>query len=266
MNLGFEDKVVLVTGATAGIGEAVARLFAAEGARVVVHGRDAERGAAVAKQCGGGRGRALFVTGDLVSEDACGSLVQQTLQAFGRIDVLVNNAGVNDGVGLEQSPAEFMASIQRNLFHVFAVTHFAREALIAARGSIVNLGSKVAETGQGHTSGYAAAKGGINALTREWALALAPQGVRVNCVVPAECDTLQYRRWFESQPDPVAARTAIERLVPLGQRLTTAEEIAAMVVFLASERSAHTTGQIVHVDGGYTHLDRAASHGHGKWS
>ena len=265
MNLDLEGKVVVVTGATAGIGEAVACLFAAEGARVVVHGRDAERGAAVTAKCEGKDGNALFVAGDLTSEDACRNLVEQTLKIFGRIDVLVNNAGVNDGIGLEQSPAEFMASLQKNLFHVFAVTHFGREALIASRGTIVNLGSKVADTGQGHTSGYAAAKGGINALTREWALALAPHGVRVNCVVPAECDTLQYRTWFARQPDTEAARKAIEGLVPLGHRLTTSEEIAAMVVFLASSRSAHTTGQIVHVDGGYTHLDRAASHEHGKW-
>ncbi len=263
MNLNLEGKVVLVTGATAGIGEAIACLFAAEGAQVVVHGRDVERGAAVTAKCGGA---AVFIGGDLTSEDACRLLVEQTLKTFGRIDVLVNNAGVNDGVGLEQSPAVFMASLQKNLFHVFAVTHFAREALIAARGAIINLGSKVAETGQGNTSGYAAAKGGINALTREWALGLAPQGVRVNCVVPAECDSLQYRTWFASQADPAASRKAIERLVPLGQRLTTSEEIAAMVVFLASPRSSHTTGQIIHVDGGYTHLDRAASHAHEKWS
>ena len=263
MNLALEDKVVLVTGATAGIGEAIACLFAAEGARVVVHGRDAERGTAVAAKCGG---KAVFIAGDLTSEDACRTLIEQTLKTFGRIDVLVNNAGVNDGVGLERSPAEFMGSLQKNLFHVFAVTHFAREALIASQGTIINLGSKVAETGQGHTSGYAAAKGGINALTREWALGLAPHGVRVNCVVPAECESLQYSRWFASQPDPAASRKAIERLVPLGQRLTTSEEIAAMVVFLASSRSAHTTGQIIHVDGGYTHLDRAASHAHEKWS
>jgi NAD(P)-dependent dehydrogenase (short-subunit alcohol dehydrogenase family) len=130
----------------------------------------------------------------------------------------------------------------------------------------VNVGSKVAETGQGRTSGYAAAKGAIHALTREWAVALAPQGVRVNAVVPAECDTDQYQRWFEKQPDPKAARASVERLVPLGRRLTKPEEIADAIVFLASGRAAHMTGQLLHVDGGYTHLDRAAS-GDGKgWS
>ena len=121
----------------------------------------------------------------------------------------------------------------------------------------MNVGSKVAVTGQGRTSGYAAAKGGILALTREWALALACHGVRVNCVVPAECDTPLYERWFDAQPDPARARQAVQRLVPLGKRLTTPREVAAAIVFLACGRASHITGQIVYVDGGYTHLDRA---------
>ena len=119
--------------------------------------------------------------------------------------------------------------------------------------------------GQGGAAGDAGWKAGSNALAREWAVARASDGVRVNCVVPAECDTLMYQTWFASQSDPAAARAAIEKLVPLGKRLTTPDEIAAMVVFLASPRSAHTTGQIIHVDGGYTHLDRAVGHEHRKW-
>jgi L-fucose dehydrogenase len=129
----------------------------------------------------------------------------------------------------------------------------------------LNLSSKVAETGQGGTSGYAAAKGAVNALTREWAVALAPHGVRVNAVIPAECDTDQYQRWFASQPDPQAARETIERMVPFGRRLTSPAEIAATLVFLASPRAGHITGQWIHVDGGYTHLDRAMTGGHPGW-
>jgi NAD(P)-dependent dehydrogenase (short-subunit alcohol dehydrogenase family) len=159
-----------------------------------------------------------------------------------------------------------MASLRRNLSHVFAVTHFAEAALKGSQGAIVNISSKVSVTGQGATSGYAAAKGGINSLTREWALAFAPHGVRVNCVVPAECATPQYENWFRTLPDPEGTRTAIARLIPLGRRMTAPEEVAAMVVFLASPRSSHTTGQIIFVDGGYTHLDRASHHGHSKWS
>jgi NAD(P)-dependent dehydrogenase (short-subunit alcohol dehydrogenase family) len=130
----------------------------------------------------------------------------------------------------------------------------------------VNISSKVAFTGQGHTSGYAAAKGGVNALTREWAAALAPHGVRVNCVVPAECDTPQYECWFAAQPDPTAAKASIEAMIPLGRRMTTPEEVAAMIVFLASPRSAHTTGEIICVDGGYTHLDRALTQSGHEWN
>ena len=261
MNLELKDRVVLVTGGAAGIGEALVHGFHREGARVWFADRNAERGNALADRLTGTR----FLEGDLTDAVVCGEMVQRIVRESGRLDVLVNNAGVNDGVPLEGSPAEFMASLRRNLLHVFALAHHAREALCATRGTIVNIGSKVAETGQGSTSGYAAAKGAVNALTREWAVALAPHGVRVNAVIPAECDTDQYRRWFGSQPDPAAARATIERMVPLGRRLTSAEEIADAVLFLSSPRAAHVTGQFLHVDGGYTHLDRAMSAGHPGW-
>ena len=121
---------------------------------------------------------------------------------------------------------------------------------------IINISSKVSVTGQGGTSGYAAAKGGIDGLTREWAVDLAADGIRVNTIVPAETWTPLYENWLNTMPDPVASRAAIERMIPLGQRFTTVEEMADMVVFLASPRSSHTTGQIIYVDGGYTHFDR----------
>lgn len=241
------------------------RLLGQEGAHVVFVGRNESAGNLLARRATKSRGACAFVKADLTREADCEYCVQQTLAKFGGLDIVVNNAGVNDAVGLNQSPAEFMASLQRNLFHVFAVTHFALTALKKARGAIVNVGSKVAVTGQGHTSGYAAAKGGMNALTREWAAALASDGVRVNCVVPAECDTPQYQRWFDAQPNPAEVRRSIEKLVPLGQRMTTADEIASAVVFLASPRSSHTTGQIVLVDGGYSHLDRALTQSRHEW-
>ena len=123
----------------------------------------------------------------------------------------------------------------------------------------------MATTGQGRTSGYAASKGALEALTREWAVGLAGSGVRVNAVVPAECDSDQYQRWFSSQPDPAAARARVEALIPLGHRLTTVDELASAIVWLASSRAGHVTGQFLFVDGGYTHLDRAATSGH-SWS
>lgn len=264
MNLGLAGKVALISGGAKGIGAACAKLLLEEGALVVI--ADLDRAAGDALVAAAPAGRMICVQGDLADESVCREAVEEAVATFGRLDILVNNAGVNDAVGLEQPPGKFLASLQRNLLPAYSLTHFALPHLRRSRGSIVNLGSKVAVTGQGATSGYAAAKGGINALTREWAAALASDGVRVNAVLPAECNTDQYQRWFASLPNPTATRKAIESLVPLGHRLTTPEELAAMVVFLASPVSSHTTGQIIFVDGGYTHLDRALSASHQKWS
>jgi len=256
MDLQLQDKVAVVTGGSKGIGLGIVRSLIAEGVKVVnVNRSDAEGRALEAEYAALGKD-CLFVQGDLTDTDACRYAVEQTLERFGRIDILVNNAGVNDGAGLDAGPAAFVASLQKNLIHYYAMAHYALDALKQSKGCIINIGSKVCETGQGGTSGYAASKGGINGLTREWAVELAPYGVRVNCVLPAETWTPLYEKCLAAMPDPVAARTEIERLIPLGQRFTTIEELADMAVFLASPRSSHTTGQIMFVDGGYTHFDR----------
>jgi NAD(P)-dependent dehydrogenase (short-subunit alcohol dehydrogenase family) len=143
------------------------------------------------------------------------------------------------------------------LTHYYDMAHFALAALKKTRGAIVNIGSKVAETGQGGTSAYAAANGGRSALTREWAVELAKYGIRVNAVIVAECMTPMYAQWLQTTPDPIATRQRIEARIPLGRRMTTTEEIANAVAFLLSECSSHITGQLLHVDGGYVHLDRA---------
>ncbi|MFT4516260.1 MAG: L-fucose dehydrogenase [Planctomycetota bacterium] len=250
MNLELHDKVVLVTGGSSGIGRAMVKTFREEGARVVCVDRDASPDeCAEVRSC----------RGDLNDPDTCRRAVGEAVAQFGSLDVLVNNAGRNDGVGLDAGPVAFAKSLQGNLVHYYSMAHFAQSHLERSRGSIVNIGSKVACTGQGGTSGYAAAKGGVLALTREWALELAAKSVRVNAVLPAEVWTPLYESWLQTQTDPVAEKQRIERSVPLGARFTTAEEIANTVVFLASQRSAHTTGQILFVDGGYTHLDRRAT-------
>jgi Dehydrogenases with different specificities (related to short-chain alcohol dehydrogenases) len=229
---------------------------------VVLVDRDADEGSALSKSSGS---KVSFIEADLTNLKSCKEAVEQTVSLFGGLDVLVNNAGFNDGLGLETSPEDFMTSVQNNLLHVYAMTHYALPQIRKGPGCILNLGSKVSVTGQGQTSAYAAAKGAISALTREWAVALATDKIRVNCVIPAECLTDQYEQFFQSQTDPDAAKKAIADLVPFAQRLTTPEEIAQTIVFLASECSSHTTGQLVYVDGGYTHFDRAVGHDHNKW-
>ena len=262
MDLGLRDKIVLVTGGANGIGAATVKAFLAEDCKVVIVDRDTEAGPFLAKSSGS---KASFVEADLTNLKSCKQAVEQTVSWFGGLDVLVNNAGFNDGLGLETSPEDFMTSVKNNLLHVYAMTHYALPQIRKGPGCILNLGSKVSVTGQGKTSAYAAAKGAINSLTREWAVALAPDKIRVNCVIPAECLTDQYDQFFQTQTNPEAAKKAIADIVPFEQRLTTPEEIAQTIVFLASDSSSHTTGQLIFVDGGYTHFDRAVGHEHNKW-
>jgi L-fucose dehydrogenase len=257
MDLQLKDQVVIVTGGAKGIGAAIVRACAAEAAIPVIVDRDAEAGKQLQAElqktaaCG-------LVTVDLSSPASCSQSVEQTLQTFGRIDALVNNAGRNDKVGLEHgSPDEYVASLNRNLVHYYSMAHYALPHLKQSRGRIVNIGSKTAVTGQGSTSGYASSKGAIMALTREWAAELLPHGIRVNTVVPAEVMTPLYRSWLDTFSNPAEKLKTILTKIPLDQRMTTPDEIAAMVVFLLSAKSSHTTGQHLFVDGGYVHLDRA---------
>ena len=181
-----------------------------------------------------------------------------TAKEFGKIEGLVNNAGVNDGVGLASGNYDaFVNSLHKNLIHYYLMAHYALPWLIKSKGAIVNIGSKTTETGQGNTSAYAASNGGRNALTREWAVELLPYGIRVNAVIVAECYTPLYDSWIKTFSNPEEKLQSITKKIPLGKRMTTKEEIADMVVFLISERSSHTTGQLINIDGGYVHLDRA---------
>ncbi|MBT3667069.1 MAG: SDR family oxidoreductase [Opitutae bacterium] len=257
MNLNLQGKVAIVTGGAKGIGAAITRSFAAEGASVSIVDRNPQIANELIQDIGAKEDQLFCIPTELTDENACQNAVQQTIQKKGRIDILIHNAGTNDGVDLKAKPADFFESLRKNLFHVFSLTHFALEELEKNRGTIINIGSKVAETGQGGTSGYAAAKGAMNALTREWALDLAGRGIRVNSVIPAEVMTPMYHRWLDSLKDPEKTLHSIEQNIPFENRMTSDNEIADAVVFLASDRSAHTTGQIFHPDGGYVHLDRS---------
>lgn len=259
MNLELENKIILVTGGAKGIGEAITRGFAAEGAIPCILGRNAAEAAALIAELKARGQRADSFACEMTDEAAIRAAVAAVLAKHGRIDCVVNNAGVNDGVGLRNPVADFRASLEKNIVQCFVLVSAALDALIASKGTIINIGSKCAVTGQGGTSGYVAAKGAMNGLTREWGLDLARHGIRVNCVVPAEVMTPQYERWISTRPDPAVSLAEINRTIPLGQRMTTSEEIAHTVVFTASARSSHTTGQILYIDGGYVHFDRACT-------
>jgi NAD(P)-dependent dehydrogenase (short-subunit alcohol dehydrogenase family) len=258
VHLELEDKVIVITGGAKGIGAAISRACGQEGAVPVVVDRDEEAGRQIERELTGAGVRCTWSGADLLAEDAAREAVIAVVEKYGRIDGLVNNAGINDRVGLEHgSPKEYLASLERNLLHYYTMAHFCLPHLKKSQGSIVNISSKTAVTGQGGTSGYASAKGAILALTREWAAELLPYRIRVNAIVPAEVMTPLYRQWLSSFPNPDEKLKHIVAKIPLGARMTEPEEIASVAVFLLSAKAAHITGQHWYVDGGYVHLDRA---------
>ena len=247
MNLSLENKVIIVSGGARGIGEGIVKTLLVEKAIPVVIDQRMSSIEGV-----------KTIQADLTNPAACATAIEKIAKEFGSIDGLVNNAGVNDGVNLANGNYQtFIDSLHKNLVHYYLLAHHALPYLKTSKGAIVNISSKTAETGQGGTSAYAAANGGRNALTREWAVELLPFGIRVNAVIVAECYTPMYQEWIQTQDKPEEKLKAIQANIPLGQRFTTPEEIGQTVSFLLSDKSSHTTGQLIHVDGGYVHLDRA---------
>ena len=258
MDLQLSGKVVLITGGAKGIGEAITRGCVREGAIPVFVDWDAAAGKQLDGELKKQGARCAFIHADVLPAENCRAAVEQTLRDFGRLDVLINNVGANDNVGLESgSPEKYVSSLRLNLFHYYSFAHYALPALKKAQGCIVNTASKVAMTGQGGTSGYTSAKGAILSLTRDWAAELLPYGIRVNAIVPAEVDTPLYKQWLSTFPNPAEKLQHIVSKIPLGRRMTRPEEIASMVLYLISSQASHITGQHVLVDGGYVVLDRA---------
>ncbi len=249
----LKDKVALITGGTSGIGEATALLFAAEGARVAITGRNAERGADVVTRIEQAGREALFVRADVSLADDCRRAVDETVRALGGLDILFNNAGVfYPQTALECSEREWDEQIDINLKGTFLMSKFALPGMIARqRGVIINNASGWGIVGGDHAVAYCASKGGVVLMTKAMAIDHGAQGIRVNCICPGDVETpmlpadakMRGLKW-EDYIAGCANR-------PLG-RVGTVEEIAKAVLFLASDDSSFMTGAALVVDGGGT--------------
>jgi len=259
MDLGLKDKVVVITGAAGkqgSIGETILQNLANEGAIPAVIDRN-DRGFGYIEKIRKKGIDAVFCKTDVTDPEQLKKAVETIGEKYGRIDAVINNVGVNDGVGLDASYEEFMNSLKLNMVSYFLVVKHALPYLKKSKGNILNISSKVALTGQGRTSGYAASKGGVLGLTREWAVDLIKYGIRSNAIIIAESWTPAYESWIKSLEESEEKLKSIVKKIPLEKRMTTPQEIADVCLFTISERSSHTTGQFIFVDGGYVHLDRS---------
>lgn len=263
MDLNLKDKVYIVTGGFKGIGRAISLQLAKEGAIPVVLNRKNSAAEEFENELKQITDTYSIYYIDLNDTNEIEGIVKDVVEKYGKINGIVNNAGRNDNLSLEDTTwKEFEDSIHSNLTHYYELVHQSVSYLKESKGSIVNISSKTALTGQGKTSAYAAAKGAILGLTREWAAALAKDSVRVNAIVVAESWTPLYKDWIKTFGDEEEQEKRLKLItdnIPLEKRMTYPEEIANETVFLLSDRASHTTGQWVYVDGGYVHLDRALS-------
>lgn len=246
------SPVVLVTGALTGIGRATALAFAREGATVVVSGRrDTEGHALAAELQAGGAPAAAFIRADVRHEAEVRSLVEQTVERFGRLDVAVNNAGVEGATGplTEQAAENYNAIFDTNVRGMlFALKHQMRVMLAQRSGAIVNLSSVAGVIGFAGASVYVASKHAVEGLTKSAALEGAAAGVRVNAVAPGPIQTDMLERFVGRSEDAKAGMLAANP----AQRFGTVDEVAQTIVFLASDKARYLTGQSVAVDGGLT--------------
>ena len=259
MDLGLKDKVVVISGAAGmkgSIGETILQNLVKEGAIPAVIDRN-DRGFDYIEQIRKKGIDAIFCKTDVTNPEHIKKAVDTITEKYGKIDVVINNVGVNDGIGLDATYEEFMNSLKLNVVSYFLVVKHALPYLKKSKGNILNIGSKVALTGQGKTSGYAASKGAVLGLTREWAVDLIKYNIRSNAIIIAESWTPAYDTWIKTLEDGEEKLKSIIKKIPLGNRMTTPQEIADVCLFTISERSSHTTGQFITVDGGYVHLDRS---------
>ena len=248
--MSFIGQVVIVTGAGSGIGEATAKRFALEGAKVIIADIQADHAARVARQIRKDGGEASDIRIDVANVEDLRKLVAFTVKTYGRIDVLFNNAAILMPKSLEEGTEEEWDQLcDVNLKGVIFCTKYALPELKKAKGRIVNMASLSAEIGQKNNPFYPATKGGVIAFTKSLAIDCAMEGVRVNAICPAGVSTPLLEEWFNKHENPNELRRTMDKVHMLG-RTASAEEIANVVLFLASEASSFITGQVIDVDGG----------------
>jgi NAD(P)-dependent dehydrogenase (short-subunit alcohol dehydrogenase family) len=246
-------KVAIVTGAGAGIGRSTALLFAKEGAEVVVADWDPEEGAKTVSLIEENGGAAIFVQVDVSKAAEVKRMVKTTVERYGKLDILVNNAGIYTQANVVKTEEDDWDRILNvNLKGVFLCSKYSIPEMIkSGGGAIVNIGSEAGIVGIKNQVAYNVSKSGVIALTKSTAIDFAPHNIRVNCVCPGTTETPLVKAALEGVPDPAAARRAVEESRP-ANRLGRPEEIAAGILYLASDESPYATGSILSIDGGYT--------------
>ena len=247
----LQDQVAMVTGATSGIGEAIARRFAAEGAQVAVVGRNRERGDAVVSSITQSGGKAHFFAADLTSDDAVRDLMQSVLDRFGTLSIVVNNAGMSwPGTVVDTTPAQWEEVFRVNVTSAYLVSHHAMPHLLArGDGSVINISSEAGLKGLKDRAAYCAAKAALVGLTKAMAVDHSGHGVRINCICPGTVETPMVSRLIGEHADPRAMKDEFlhRRLTPF---LGTPDDIAEAAMYFALPGNRYATGAVLSVDGG----------------
>lgn len=248
----LRGKGAIVTGSASGVGREIVRAFAREGAAVLAVDRDAERGREAALEAVEEGGAVEFLAGDVVDEGTVADAVRRCRDAFGSLDVLCNNAGVQVMGSLEDATvADLDRAVSVNLRAAFLGCREGVRAMRGRGGSIVNTASISALVGDPLLPVYTASKTALLGLTRSVAVAYAGEGIRCNSICPGDVDTPMLQEYFDAQPDPAAARAEVERAYP-ARRIARPEEVAAVALFLASDEASFVSGTQIVVDGGLT--------------
>jgi len=248
----LKGKTAIVTGSSKGIGEGIARVFASEGADVVVVCRNEAEGLKMTEELKAAGGSAIFIRTDVTSSASIQNLINETVAVFGKLDILVNNAGYHLPKNIEvTSEEEWEFIINTNLRSTFLCSKYAIPHLRKTKGNIINISSMVGQVGQPNAGAYSATKGGQIAMSKGMALDFAPDGIRVNVICPGWIQTPLVEDWFHQQEDPDESRKYIFGQHPLG-RIGTIEECGKAALYLASDDAAFVTGITLNLDGGVT--------------